>query len=205
MSKAKSEDPGIKPPENEEGKTEESPLPGFDMTKYVAKPINSSIVIKRKITTILARKPNSQTYFQAHPTMEVLVDVLEWKDENILYLVNQEKVGDLFEQTKRVILYVCVNTKGDPFLFPASQPDANGKWNPWHQSASQAILEAKKNWIRIQPNRGIQGYDVIVAEGNLAAPKWPDLDIAQYLSIAFVNNLIDNEDHPIVKQLRGLA
>lgn len=207
MTKTKQEDPEVKTQKNEKAKKEieKSPLPGFDMSNYVAKPINSNIVIKRKITTILARKPNSQTYFMAHPTLEVLVDVLEWKDENILYLVNQKKVGDLFEQTKRVILYVCVNTKGDPFLFPVPQPDENGKWNSWHQSASQAILEAKKHWIRIQPNRGIQGYDVIVAEGNLAAPKWPDLDIAQYLSIAFVNNIIDDENHPVVKQLKGLV
>lgn len=184
---------------------ESSPLPGFDMSNYVAKPIDSNLVIKRKITSILARKPNSQTYFQVHPTLEVLVDVLEWKDENALYLVNQEKLVELFEQTKRVILYVCVNSKGDPFLFPVPQPDERGNWNPWHQSASKAVLEAKGHWVRIQPNRSIQGYDVLVAEGNLAAPKWPDLDIAQYLGIAFVNNIIDSEDHPIVKQLRGLV
>ena len=96
MAKTKQEDPEVKTLKNEEveEESEKSPLPGFDMSNYVAKPIDSNIVIKRKITTILARKPNSQTYFQVHPTLEVLVDVLDWKDENTLYLVNQEKIND---------------------------------------------------------------------------------------------------------------
>lgn len=205
MSKTKSEDSKVKILENEETKSEESPLPGFDMTKYVSKPIDSGIVIKRKITTIPARRPNSQIYFQAHPNLEVTVDVLEWKEENTLYLVNQEKLGELFEQTKRVILYVCISSKGDSFLYPVPQPDERGRWNPWHASASRAVAESKKHWVRIQPNRGIQGYDVLVAEGNLAPPEWPDLDIPHYLSIAFEDKIIDDENHPVVKQLRGLA
>lgn len=189
----------------EEKEPESAPLPGFDMTQYVSKPIDSGIVIKRRITTIPARRPNSQIYFQTHPNLEVTVDVLEWKEENSLYLVNQEKLNELFEQTKRVILYICITSKGDSFLFPVPQPDERGRWNPWHQSANRAVMESKDHWVRIQPNRGIQGYDVLVAEGNLAPPKWPDLDIAQYLSIAFKDNIIDSEDHPVVKQLRGLA
>ncbi|EMR73727.1 hypothetical protein MBGDN05_00821, partial [Thermoplasmatales archaeon SCGC AB-539-N05] len=139
---------------------EKSPLPGFDMTKYVAKPIDSGIVIKRKITSIPAKRPNSQQYFQAHQELEVLVDVIDWKDEGTLYLIHQDKVAELFEQTKRVVLYPCVNTRNDPFLFPVPQPDDRGNWNPWHKSANRAIQEARKHWIRIQPNRSIQGYDV---------------------------------------------
>ena len=209
MAKTKKETPAapevqaaITPPKDE---AEESPLPGFDMSKYVAKPIDTNLVIKKKITTILSKKPNSQTYFQAHPKLEVTVDTLEWKEENDLYLVNQEKLVELFEQTKRVILYVCINSKGDPFLFPVPQPDSRGHWNSWHESASKAVSEAKGNWVRIQPNRSIAGYDTLIAEGNLAPPKWPDMTIEQYIGIAFANRIIDSEDHPVVKQLRGLV
>ncbi len=190
---------------NHEETNAEIPLSGFDMNDFVARPIDSGIVIKRKITTILVRRPNSQMYFQAHPELEVLVDAVDWKDEGTWYLVHQDKVAELFEQTKRIMVYPCVNTKNDPFLFPVPQCDDRGNWNPWHKSASRAVQEARKHWVRIQPNKSIQGYDVLVAEGNLAPPKWPDLTIAQYLSISFQDNIIDTEDHPIVKQLRGMA
>ncbi|MBN2065414.1 MAG: hypothetical protein JW771_01210 [Candidatus Thermoplasmatota archaeon] len=201
MAKTKPATSDAEPIVNEAEKTA---LPGFDMSKYVARPIATGIVLKRKITTIPVQRPNSQLYFRAHPSEEVLVDLLEFREENKLYLVNQEKIGELFDQVKRCVLYLCVNTKGDPFLFPVPQPDETGRWNSWHESSKNCVLESRDHWIRMQPNRSIQGYDVLIAEGNLAPPKWPDLDIAQILSIAFRNTTIDDEDHPVVRQLRGL-
>ena len=189
------------PPE----KTEKLTLTGFDMTEYVARPLDQNIIIRREITSIPAKKPNSQQYFKIHPNLEVIVDVIDWKDEGTLYLVRQDKIASLFEQTKRVMLYVGMFLSGNPFLFPVPQPDERGNWNQWHKSASRAVLEARKHWVRIQPDRSINGYVVFTAEGNFAEPDWPDKTIAEYLSIAFQDNIIDDVDHPVVKQLRGLA
>jgi len=188
--------------------TEESTeriLSGFDMKEYVAKPLDQNVLIHREITSIPAKKPNSQQYFKIHPDLEVTVDVVEWKDEGTYYLVRQDKVPLLFEQTKRVTLHVGMFLSGNPFLFPVSQPDERGNWNQWHKSASRAVLEARKHWVRIQPDRSINGYVVYTAEGNFAEPDWPDKTIEEYLSIAFADAIIDDVDHPVVKQLRGIA
>jgi len=186
--------------------SEKDLLPGFDMTEYLAKPnLDSGIVIRREITTIPAKRPSSQRYFKIHPTMEVTVDVLEWKEEGTLYLVRQDKVAIMFEQTKRVILHLGAYPTGSFFLFPVPQPDARGSQNPWHKSAAQVVRKAKKRWIRIQPDKATQGYIPYVAEGKIPPPEWPDKTMAEILSIAFADAIIDNEDHPIVKQLRGLA
>ena len=189
----------------EEQQPEKKTLSGFDMSEYVAKPIDTGIVIKREITSIPVKKPNSQQYFMIHPELEVQVDVIEWKDENVYYLVRQDTVPFVLEQTKRVILHVGIFQTLNPFLFPVPQPDERGHWNQWHKSAGQAVMEARKHWVRIQPDRSINGYEVYVAEGNLAEPQWPNKTINEYLSIAFRDSIIDSEDHPIIRQLRGFS
>ena len=179
-------------------------LSGFDLNEYKAKPIDTGIVLDKQITCIPVKKPNNQQFFRIHPSLEILVDILEWKDEGIFYLVHQSMVPPLFEQTKRVMLHVGIFQSGSPFLFPVPQPNENGAWNSWHKSASKAVTEAKKNWVRIQPDRSIGGYVVISSGGNLSEPKWPDLTIDTYLSIAFSDARIDDEHHEIVKYLKGL-
>ena len=67
------------------------------------------------------------------------------------------------------------------------------------------ILQAKKKWVRAQSDRSINGYIVFTAEGNISEPEWPDKSIADYLSTAFADAIIDDENHPIVKRLRGLS
>lgn len=179
-------------------------LSGFDMSEYVAKPLASGIVIHREITTIPAKRPNAQQYFRIHPDQEVLVDLLEWKEENDLYLVRQDAIPLLFGLTKRCTLYVGMYLSGNPFLFPVPQPDERGKWNQWHASANRVALAAREKWVRAQPDKSINGYVIYAAEGNIAEPEWPNKTLAEYLSIAFQDKIISDGDHPLVKQLRGL-
>jgi hypothetical protein len=182
---------------------EKKTLNGFDMSEFIAQPLNSGIVIERKIINVPAKKPNSQQFFRIHPDMEVTVDVVDWKDEGTLYLVRQAARSFLMDQTKRVILYVGMLQSGTPFLFPVPQPDQNGKWNSWHKSVSEAVIKAKENWVRMQPDKPSNGYILYVAEGKIADPVWPEMTISDYLAIAFKDQIITDESHPFIKALKG--
>ena len=48
-------------------------------------------------------------------------------------------------------------------------------------------------------------YRIFQAEGNLPEPVWPNKPFKELLRIAFRGRTIDNVEHPIVKQCRGLA
>jgi len=178
-------------------------LNGFDMSEFVAHPIESGIVIERKIINVPAGKPNSQQFFRIHPKDEVTVDVVDWKDEGVLYLVRQAALPYLLEQTKRVILYVGILRTGTPFLFPVPQPDPSGKWNSWHRSAAEAVIKAKENWVRMQPDKPSRGYVLYVAEGKIPDPEWPKMTMMDYLAVAFKDSIIADENHPFVKSLKG--
>ncbi len=182
-------------------------LPGLDLSKYVASgPLATDIQIKKKINKIPVRKPNSQTFFRTHPKTAYHYSVYLLKDEEDgkLYLVKPEITGDLVEQVKQYILYLCVNKSNDPFIFPVPQPNEEGKWNEWHRSQSKCVQKAMEKWIRMQANFNIQGYDIFEAEGNLAEPEFPDMSLEKIFSIAFDDAIINDLDHPIVKKLRGI-
>lgn len=188
---------------------EKATLSGFDMDDFRAKPLNPDIKIKKQITTIPVGKPNKQKWFKIHPNMDYPAYLLVWEEDGSSYLVHPDMVPEISRQIKFVILHVAMyyspNLSHNIFLIPVPQPDSEGKWNNWHESLSVAVAIAKKKWVRLEPNKSIQGYDVINAEGDLGTPVWPDIPMERILAIAFKNNQILTEDHPKLKELRGLA
>jgi len=185
-------------------------LSGFDMSQYVAnEPLGTGIKIKKKIVKIPVGRPNSQTFFRSHPSKEYhfMTHCLTDKEENKLYVLNQKilnELAELSDQVRMTTLYLCVNSKNDPFLFPVPLPDSEGRWNSWHESQSKCVKQAQKTWIRMQPNRSVQGYDVFAAEGNRTKPEFPNMPLEKILSIAFDDSIIDSMEHPLIKKLRGI-
>lgn len=198
--KKKEKIPITKPPA-----TEKKELSGFDMNEFIASPLESGLVVKREVTTIPARKPNSQQFFRIHPTEEVTVNVINWEEDGTLYLVRKDALPYLFGLTKVVKLYLGMLYTGNPFLYPVQQPDERGNWNQWHRSQSKIVLQAKEQWVRAQPERSINGYVAYIAEGKLPDPEWPDKTMPEILSTAFADAIINDADHPIVKSVKGMA
>jgi hypothetical protein len=64
---------------------------------------------------------------------------------------------------------------------------------------------AKSKWIRLAADMGLGGYRIYQAEGELSEPVWPDKPLQEILKIAFRDRIVDSENHPVVRRLRGLA
>ena len=75
----------------------------------------------------------------------------------------------------------------------------------WHLSALEAAENAELEWTRVQSNMRIGAYEILVAEGALEDPEWPELSMDELLDIAFKNKIINRSDHLVLLQLRGLA
>ena len=180
-------------------------LQGFNMNDYFAKPCEASIILKRELVTVPVKKPGDQVFFRIHPTEEMPVWMVHWKDDNEMFLVNQKVVPILAEQAKLYILYKGIMLNGNVFLYPIQQKGSEeSRWNPWHESSYSVVQLAKKKWVRAVAERSINGYTPIVALSNLAEPEWPEKSLIEIISIAFKNNRIDDENHPLIKQLKGL-
>jgi len=67
----------------------------------------------------------------------------------------------------------------------------------------EAAAVAKSKWVRVAWSGETRNYEVSVAEIQ-AEPKWPAESIQELLKIAFRGRIIDDVNHPVLRQLRGL-
>jgi hypothetical protein len=94
-------------------------------------------------------------------------------------------------------------------------PDEKGRIKPW-KSARRAfeisfgvatdLDPPGPRWVQICWNDAARDYDVVTAENINMQPIWPaDLTLRNSMKLGFADKTIDNEDHPYVRQLRGLT
>jgi hypothetical protein len=182
-------------------------LEAIRLTPEDAGDIGTSEVLVR----VPVRRPRRDEYIRCHPdpAMSLAVTIYVDRDEqDEAYFVAPAMRGVLAEDLKPVLLQLTVNRKGVAFIWPLTLPsDDNPLGRSWHESARKAAEIAKTDWIRIISDKGLAGYRVRKAEGDLSGPQWPDKDksFGDLLTIAFANRIIMSEDHPVVRRLRGLV
>jgi len=166
-----------------------------------------TVAVKKLITTVPVRKPNSQDFVRVHhdPKFRENFPVIQLKDDNEQYLVVADLVPELASEIANVTLYLAANKQGVTFFWPVRLPGPDGKdFDAW-RSAREAAELATQKWIRLKWNKSLGAYEISEAVNQTAEPEWPaDLDYWSLLKIAFRDHLITDLDHPVVKRLRGL-
>jgi hypothetical protein len=161
------------------------------------------------LTTVPVRKPSKENWFRVHPDEAYRLNtiVCELKEDSETFLLSAELQSLLgTEPTLRVVtLHTCIDRANNVFLWPIPLPGMDGKDNPWHQSAREAVRLASERWVRIVSNRSLGAYEASVTRAELAEPSWPGKTFGELLKIAFRDRFIDSIDHPILKRLRGEA
>jgi hypothetical protein len=169
---------------------------------------NETVAVKKLLTTVRVRKPNSQDFVRVHPDAAFREDfpVIQLKDDNEQYLVVADLVPELASEVVNVTLYLAANKQGVVFFWPVRLPMPDGKdFDAW-RSAREAAELATKKWIRLKWNKSLGAYEIGEAMGQLSEPEWPaDLSYWDLIKIAFRDLIIKDLDHPVVKRWRGLS
>jgi hypothetical protein len=171
---------------------------------------SAGIGTREILTRVPVRKPRRDEFFRCHPDPAMSLAATTYVDRNDqddVYFVAPAMRGVLAEDLRPVLLQLAIARNGVLFIWPLTIPsDDNPLGRSWHESARKAAEIAKTRWIRIISDKGLNGYRVRAAEGNLAEPEWPtDKTFNDLLTIAFADKIIMSADHPIVRTLRGLA
>jgi hypothetical protein len=107
---------------------------------------------------------------------------------------------------KPVTIYTGITFTGQVFfLSDIPLPDTDGKDNEYNRSRRVAYDLAETKWVKIQANKALGAYDIIEAVSKLPEPVWPEdpVTMEKALEIAFKNNYLDSNEHPVLKRLRG--
>ena len=160
------------------------------------------------IRTVPVRKPQSNEYIQIHRNEKMTITVALYEDKENLrseyYLVLPKMLPVMMELggVAYAQLYIATTRQGQLIIWPVKLP-TGGAGNLWLESALEAAELAKGNWIQLFADMGRGHYRIMKAEGELEAPEFPDKPFNELLEIGFKGRVIDNDDHPICRKLRG--
>jgi hypothetical protein len=153
------------------------------------------------------RKPNRTEFVRVHPDadMQLATGVFVDREEREVFFVIPELRAELAGELKPVLLVTTISRQGVVFLWPVPLPDEGGRRNAWAETAREACELAKTTWVRLAPDMSLGAYRIYEAQGQLSGPVWPDKTLPDLLKLGFKDRIIDSEDHPVVKRLRGLS
>jgi hypothetical protein len=174
-------------------------------------PPSGQLIAKKDVSIIPTRKPKKTEWFRVRPEPEWKIDLPVYEDADMdgeHYIIAPEYLNFLNDQglVRRVRLYTCyTHGSGVLFLSPVGLPDADGKENSYNRSRHEAYLKAEKEWVRINANKSLGGYDIWTPESPMDEPVWPAVPatLKDALSIAFKGKYINAPDHPILNRLKG--
>jgi hypothetical protein len=163
--------------------------------------------VKKLLTTVPARKPSPQDYVRVHPSPEYRENfaMIDLKDDREDYLVQPKILPELEGEVVFKTIFTAINRLGVVFLWPVRLATADERKTEWSRSAREAAEMAMTRWVRMKANMSLGAYEITVAEGVMADPKWPELSFQELLRIAYRDRMVTTIDHPVVKRLRGLS
>ena len=75
---------------------------------------------------------------------------------------------------------------------------------PVWKSARAAYELARDQWVQLVWAEDRSDYQLEIAEGIDHEPIWPEKAFGELLKLGFDGKVIDSEEHPYVRRLRGL-
>jgi hypothetical protein len=153
------------------------------------------------------RKPKRTEFFKTHtdPNMRLPTTVfIDRDDRDTVFYVPPAMRGALLGEAKSVLLLPTITTQNVVMIWPITLPLDDGRRNDWLETAREAADLGRTDWVRMPADMALGAYRVYRAEGALPEPQWPDMPLNDMLAIAFKDRIIDRDDHPIVRRLRGL-
>jgi hypothetical protein len=189
--------------------------------------------VQRKVVqvnmTVMKVPPNNQ-HFQCQPDPAQRIDayVVFDKDERDIHYVapSMQNHSLLVPRMRRVtIATTCLWPSMQVGLwtvpFPASGKGSTKCWKTARTAfeiaaglADERIIRGEfpgitvrgPQWVQLCWNDDNKDYDMSVGEGINASPIWPEgLKLSNSLKLAFRDKTIVNDDHPYMRQLRGLT
>ena len=162
--------------------------------------------VRRIISTIPVGKPKGKEWVRVHEDSDyhLCAALLDLEDGDPVYLVTPDIAAALGSEVKPVNLGATMTRQGKLFLWPCPIIQSDRQPNSWHTPHVAAFERSKTQWIRMTSDRSVGAYNIYEAEGFLPPPVWPELSLLKMLEIAFGDgHLIDRDDHPALKRLKG--
>jgi hypothetical protein len=188
----------------------------FDLDALIAPP-EPELVVEEVLTRIPLRGPRKDELIRVRLAAEFSVDMLQFRldDGEVFGDESRYLVAPVMESVfrlefgrdlARVTLRMAITERGKVFLWPIESQSASGRRQAASASRRAAAAAAEKEWVFVFWNSGefrVRRLRNEVDRERLGEPKWPNLTVKEVCKMAFGELLITDNDHEIVRQLRG--
>ena len=159
------------------------------------------------LSHIPLRKPSRHEFFRTRRESEMwfATGIFEDREDREVFLVTPAMREALVGEIRPVTLVPTMTRQNALLLWPLKLPTEEMRHNGWAETAREAAERAKTKWVRLVADMGLGGYRIYLAEGQLSEPTWPEKSLTEIMQIAFRDRIVDSENHPVVRKLRGLA
>ena len=160
--------------------------------------------------TMSVTKPKKGVWFRVHRDHEREVfAVADPSDNDKLYVVFPAvAVGVPPELLMNFQLVGATTRQATPFVWPLRLAGEDGRTYDAWETAREAAKLAKTNWLTMSWSKEAGRYVTKKAIGDFGEPQWPDPDeypFDEWIQLAFKGRIIRDEEHVLLKRLRGEA
>lgn len=182
-----------------------APDPFDPASLRLSQDFGATVGVKKVLSTVPCRKPNRAEFVRVRPGEEWRLETaaLEDKINRETFLVERSLWSEIRSEIFPVCLFLTISRQDNISLWPVKLPGADGRSNPWSESALAAARLAETKWVRVAANMPGGQYDIFEATGELPEPTWPELAFNEVLRLAFKDRFIKAHDHPVLRSLRG--
>ena len=163
---------------------------------------------RKVLVKLTMGKPPKSAFVRGHPTVRLDAYLYEHDTgdrDGETYLITPSMVP-MVPKAKAVNLRLAVTIQGGPFAWAV--PLGDGKKLAWWETHQAAADLADNNWVRMSAGRDM--YDIVVADNLDREPVWPDEitgapdPVSKMLQLVFgKENIIQDQDHPVIRELMG--
>lgn len=190
------------------GDTPDAPDPLNPDAYTLSQDFSDTGTSQKLITVVPVRRPSKQTWFRTHPDKAFRRNVatLEFGEgtDKEVYLVAPKLIPDLADSVVGVTLFTTITRQGNLFFTPVRLP---GSLHKIAETAASSLREAVElaieRWIRVAWNKELGAYEAHVAPGKLPEAVWPKVEFTELFRRAFADRVINDYEHPVIRQLLG--
>jgi hypothetical protein len=199
--------PKLKVVDYEPAVGEANPTSVFDDLAGLRKAQKLTVQRKTVLVNVIVGKPPSDKYFRAHPTW-ALDDATVLKTDTgdyLFVLPGMRGHPKLKDRLRKVTLAaISIWPSNEIMIWPVPILGER-EFKAW-KSARAAYDLALKQWTQIAWSQETSDYvvETVEKDGITHDPVWPQKTFEELLKIAFDGKIIDTEDHPYVRRLRGI-
>jgi hypothetical protein len=180
----------------------------FNLEEIATEEDDLSIAGENVLNHIEVRKPHQQEFFRVHPTWQLstraIIDKRGGRD--VVHLLHKSLMPwsvTLEEDSVPILIVVCINLKGQIFLWVVRKGKDGSDPSSLYSTALQHIEAARSHWIR-RLWVGESRMHVKRVADLPNKPAWPENITFQEIVVAgFKSRIIRDENAPLLKELRG--